>query len=354
MRVSDGMQFEQVRRNVSKNRSKMLDLQNKAATQKRVTKPSDDPVAASRVLARRVDSMGADQFKKNIDYARSYLELTDQSLGELTEVHIRAKDLALNKANDASANKETRRLTSTEVSQLYDQSVNIGNRKLGDRFIFGGYSTSEKAFNTNGKYAGDSGEMLVHIDKDSFVAMNIPGSKVFLGEGLSQDGISRGTSKQADTTEELAGQMRELEQQRLQNQQKQLEGSVEVRGPASTGQALSAEQTGKNIFRVLRGLEVSLKTNDKLRLQEALDELDSTISQVVLARSQVGARVASLNSSLESLQKAKVDSQAQISNLEDADVFKVVSDINKTESALKATLETSGKLIQPSLMEFLR
>ena len=56
----------------------------------------------------------------------------------------------------------------------------------------------------------------------------------------------------------------------------------------------------------------------------------------------------------ESLQKAKVDSQAQISNLEDADVFKVVSDINKTESALKATLETSGKLIQPSLMEFLR
>ena len=74
MRISDNMTFDQVKDNIGKNRSDMADLQNKAATQKRVTKPSDDPVAASRVLATRIDLKGQSQYLKNINYAKSFLE----------------------------------------------------------------------------------------------------------------------------------------------------------------------------------------------------------------------------------------------------------------------------------------
>ena len=52
MRIADKMQFSQINQNVQKNRAEMSDLQNQAATQKRITKPSDDPLAASRVRPR--------------------------------------------------------------------------------------------------------------------------------------------------------------------------------------------------------------------------------------------------------------------------------------------------------------
>src|SRR5262245_7766742 len=112
------MQYEQVNKNVTKNRSEMAELQNQAATQKRVTKPSDDPLAASRVLANRIDLQGNRQFSKSLTYARSFIEFTDQSLGDLSEVLMRAKELAISQANDASANEESRRVVATEVGQL--------------------------------------------------------------------------------------------------------------------------------------------------------------------------------------------------------------------------------------------
>ena len=141
MRIADKMQYEQVKGNISKNRSQMAELQNQAATQKRVTKPSDDPLAASRVLGNRIDLQSNQQFVKSLNYAKSFLELTDQSLGDLSEILVRAKELALSQSNDGSGNEDSRRVVATEVEQLHNAMVGIGNRKLGDRFIFGGFST---------------------------------------------------------------------------------------------------------------------------------------------------------------------------------------------------------------------
>jgi flagellar hook-associated protein 3 FlgL len=61
-----------------------------------------------------------------------------------------------------------------------------------------------------------------------------------------------------------------------------------------------------------------------------------------------------LDNYMQTNEKAKVDNQAGISQLEDADVFQTVSDISKTEATLQATLQTSGKIIEKSLLDFLR
>ncbi len=203
MRIADKMQYEQVKTNVGKNRSQMSELQNQAATQKRVTKPSDDPLAASRVLQNRIDLQGSKQFSKNLNYAKSFLEYTDQSLGDLSEVIMRAKELAINQSNDASANEESRRAVAIEVEQLYSQMINIGNRKLGDRFIFGGFRTQTAPFDAKGEYSGDPGEMNIHIDKEAFLAMNVPGGRVFLGQGVDAGGAAKPSVPQARSIEEL-------------------------------------------------------------------------------------------------------------------------------------------------------
>ncbi|WP_413943958.1 flagellar hook-associated protein FlgL [Bdellovibrio sp. HCB-162] len=360
MRIADKMAFNQVNQNLSKNRSDMADLQNQAATQKRITKPSDDPLASARVLAARTEERGNTQFIKNINNARSFLEFSDQSLGELSEILVRAKELAISQSNDASGNAESRMVTASEVEQIYNQAVQIGNRKLGERYIFGGYKTQTMPFSQAGEYFGDDGDMKIQTHKDSFVAMNIPGNKVFLGKGLGGDGIVRARYEAPTNVEQLKEFQQEEVQRKEQNQELE-QNYLETRGPASERRTSRMDKqdpvtggAGINLFTTLRNLEVSLRTNDKDGIQETLDTLDQAISQVVLARSEVGSRIMSVNNTMDSLQKAVVDNKVTASELEDADAFQVISDINKTDSTLKATLETSGKLIQPSLLDFLR
>ncbi|MGE5086657.1 MAG: flagellar hook-associated protein FlgL [Bacillota bacterium] len=357
MRIADRMRFDQVNQNVSKNRSEMSDLQNQAATQKRINKPSDDPLSSARVLAARTEEHSNSQFIKNINNAKSFLEFSDQSLGELSDILVRAKELAISQSNDASGNSETRMVTASEIEQIYNQAVQIGNRKLGERYVFAGFKTQTAPFNHNGDYFGDDGDMKVQTQKDSFVAMNIAGNKIFLGRGLDGDGVVRPRYETPTDVESLKN-FQDEELERVQKNEDVERNFVETRGPASIKSASKKDpvtgSAGVNLFSVLKGLEVSLRADDKSGVQEALDTLDQAISQVVLARSEVGSRIMAVNNTMDSLQKAVVDNKTTASQLEDADAFQVISDINKTDSTLKATLETSGKLIQPSLLDFLR
>jgi flagellar hook-associated protein 3 FlgL len=345
------MIYDQVRGNVAKNRSEQMDLQNQAATQKRVTRPSDDPVAAARVLGERVDLAGTKQYLKSLDYAKSFLEYSDESLHDLTESLVRAKELALSQANDPSANEQTRRVTAVEIQQIFNQMVAVGNRKLGDRFIFGGFHTTSPPFNDQGDYHGDDGEMMIHADKTQFIPMNVPGSRVFLGTGMQAKVDPGDPSAKPDEAGALDGAAKSKGSPAGENPQQ----LVEMRGPASEpppgGETPSG---GSNVFAAVKNLEIALQTNDKAGVQDALDDIDAAIDQVVLVRAAVGSRVTAFNNLSETLQKGKVDSQTAISQNEDADVYQVVSDINKNESTLQATLQTSGKMVQKSLMDFLR
>lgn len=354
MRVADKMAFSQVTQNLSKNRSEMQDLQNQAATQKRVVKPSDDPMAAARVLVNRVDEKSNEQFIKSLNSAKSFLEFTDQSLGELTESLIRAKELALSQADDASGNAQSRRVTGKEIEQIYNQSVQIANRKLGERYVFSGHKTTTMPFDIMGNYRGDDGDIKIQINKDSFLPMNLSGDKVFLGRGLGNDGFIHARYETPKNVTEMQDYKQE-EQQRLEQNQEVMGNHVDVRGPSNIGDIQkSSDVVGTNVFSILKNLQVSLEANDKAGVQDSIDYLDQAINQVVLARSQVGSRVGIVNSSIDSTQKAKMDNRIAASQLEDADVFQVMSDITKNEGTLRATMETSGKLIQPSLLDFLK
>lgn len=360
MRIADKMQFNQVNQNVQKNRTEMADLQNQAATQKRITKPSDDPLASARVLAARTEERGNGQYIKNINQAKAFLEFSDQSLGELTEILVRAKELAVSQSSDASGNAESRMVTAAEIEQIYNQAIQIGNRKLGERYVFGGFKTQTTPFDQEGNYYGDDGDIKIQTNKDSFVAMNAPGSKVFLGKGLGGDGIVR-PRYETPTDVPALKEFQAEEADRVERNREAEEDSVMTRGPASSGTRAQMskkdpvkEEPGVNLFMALKGLETALRTNDKQGIQESLDVLDQAVSQVVLARSEVGSRVMAVNGNMDSLQKAVVDNKVLASQLEDADVFQVMSDINRSDSTLRATLETSGKLIQTSLLDFLK
>jgi flagellar hook-associated protein 3 FlgL len=346
MRVADKMNYNQAIGNIQKNRSDMATYQNQAASQKRINKPSDDPLGAARVLESRMQIKGIEQYKRNILSSKEFIEFSEQSLGQVNELLIRAKELAIDQADDAGNGEETRRIVATEIRQLYEQAVSIANRSYGDRYLFGGYKSTEMPFDMSGKYYGDDAQVEVEVDRNSFMAMNIPGSVVFLGRKLGQEDMEQINPANASAPG--------------------APGSVEARGLDSVegeDPDLAAKMSvpkghwgpkSVNIFEVLTELEFGLRANDKTTVQGTLTQLDNALSQINMARGELGSRVNSLNTGLETLQKLNVDNKAVQSEIEDVDMFELVNNLNKTQNQLEATLSTSGKLMQKSLLDFLR
>lgn len=348
MRVADKMNHTQVIDNLNKNRSDLSKFQNQAALQKRITKPSDDPLGAARILESRTELQGFDQYEKNILSTKSFIEFSETSLGEVGELLIRAKELAVQQASDGASGPETRKMVSKEMDQIFGQLVNIGNRKVGDRYLFAGYKTTKAPFDMQGNYYGDDAEIEVPVDKDAKMVMNIPGSKVFLGKRIN-DPI--GTTKELDPS--------------LREDDSPMPPPVEVRGPASAlNGALVSDPTlnnegywgpkSVNIFSTIEALSIGLKTDDKSVIQNSLDFLDDALSQINLARADLGSRVSVLNTGLETIQKLQVDSKMLESEIEDVDMYELVNNLNRTQTQLEASLATSGKMIQNSLLDFIR
>lgn len=349
MRVADKMNFNQSMKSINKNRHDQLVYQNQAATQKRVNKPSDDPIGASRILEARTQLAGLKQYQRNLLSAKEFVEYSEQSLGQMTDLLIRAKELAIQQSSDGASGPDTRRMVAMEIDQIYEQTVNIANRRFGDRYLFGGYKTEQTPFDMTGEYFGDDAEIEVEIENESYLPMNIPGSVVFLGKKLNQP---IATERQLPLPTEEEGPQ-----------------AVEMRGPASAetsvastrnNQALLNTEDGHwgpqsvNIFEALKDLTISLKANDKRGVQDSLDPLNDSLDQINLARAELGSRSSSLRTGLETLQKLEVDKKIVQAEIHDVDMYELVNNLNRTQVQLEASLATSGKLMQSTLLDFLR
>ena len=109
-----------------------------------------------------------------------------------------------------------------------------------------------------------------------------------------------------------------------------------------------------SIFQTLEALRVGLMTNDVDQIRATLEPLDRISSRVISTRAQVGARSSGIDNAIANMGKKNVFNAELQSGIEDADVIQTVSDMAKEESVLRANLQASNKLIQPTLLEFLR
>src|SRR6476660_8232791 len=127
MRVTENTNYGVLRDTIRRSKGKMEELQGQASTLKKLNTPSDDPVGASKVLEIRTDKVNNDQYQMNARLAESFLNNSDQALGELSEVLLRCKEIAIGQASGASSNEDTRLGIAEEVTQLYQQAVATAN-----------------------------------------------------------------------------------------------------------------------------------------------------------------------------------------------------------------------------------
>lgn len=333
MRITEGSNFESVMGAIDRTRGRMEKLQQQSATLKKLNAPSDDPVGSAKVLEMRTEKANHGQFQTTAKLANMYLENTDHALSDLSEIVLRAKEIALQQSSGASSGEASRLGVSEEVKQLFQQAVSTGNRRIADRYLFGGYKTTQPPVSAEGEYLGDNGEMMVEMAKDVFLAINLPGHQVF------------NTNPDASSDTKRVKELERKEEDKHDYRRPAMEGKPGVDGP---------QKQNVNLFVELQGLRTALLTGDIEAIHESLEKFDALHASVVAQRAKIGSRMRGLENTEMALDRHESTNAKLSASLEDADVAQTMSDLAKEETIFRGVLGSSKRLIQPTLMDFLR
>lgn len=350
-RVSENSSFHAINYSVGKTKSRLEDLQVKGSNLKRVQKPSDDPVGNIDILTMRSRNIDAEQYLRNNNYAKTQLSFTETALEELTEIVSKAKEIAIGQSSNLYS-PEVRQSIAKEVEQLRDQSLAIGNRRIGSRYIFGGHKTLTRPFNEQGEYQGDKSKINLEIGKDFFIPINMTGDEVFFAATNSKDNANPPLK---DTPFESLDQRKGIDD--IEEAFPPLKDGDELpinRNLASVEEAPQSEPQRTSIFKELQTLVNALNTNNFEIVQTILPKLDDTLDRLVLLRAKIGSLDNSISNAENNLEKSKLQNEEYRTKIEDADVAELFTDLARQKNVLEATYKSSANLMNQSLLNFVK
>lgn len=158
--------------------------QQQISTGKRVINPSDDPVAAARILKLDQEKAQIDQFQRGIDLAENRLKQEESTLADITDVVQRIRELTVQAGNGALSESDRRSIAS-ELRERLEQLGGLANtRDASGEYIFSGFKGNTEAFTKNVSgdwvYQGDEGQRKLEIDVGVSVAISDNGKGLFV------------------------------------------------------------------------------------------------------------------------------------------------------------------------------
>lgn len=299
MRVTNNQMADSFAANFFRQTEQLYRAQERLATQKRINRPSDDPVGMGKTLDYRAALSANGQYQRNIERARNHLETSEKILETVDKLLLEAKGIASEHASGAG-DAATYQINADQIDAIRDQLFDLGNSKLGDRYLFAGRDSGDPAFEQDAAgvvtYAGDAtaaSDMRYLVGEGVAVGVEANGDRIFNG---SDDVFSlledlRTELQQADPDEDVVGGI----QNRLQGV---IDGVRAVRaGNGAVYQRLEATQGQLERF--------------------------------------------ALN--LENLRGRE----------EDLDVAQAAVELQSMENSYKVSLATAARVIQPTLVDFL-
>ena len=308
MRVTQSMLSNNMLRNLSTSYSKMSELQNQINTGSKITRPSDDPVIAIKGMSYRTDLNKVSQFERNMNEVNSWLDSSDDALGQVGDALNRVKELVVQAANDTNT-ADDRQKIKLEIDQIRSQIQDVANTKIADKYIFNGTKTQSPLF-VNGElnpetYDSSTGEFISATSGE----VNM---EVFDG--------------------------------------------IQIQVNTSNGAELF-----KNVDDLMANISSALDTSDGEEIGNLLgglaDGTDDTLSElqnkVLEARADVGARQNRVEMMTNRLSLQEINVTKQMSQNEDVDYAEAITQMITYESIHQASLSVGAKIIQQTLVNFL-
>ncbi|GAB97488.1 flagellar hook-associated protein 3 FlgL [Kineosphaera limosa] len=276
---------------------RLQQTQEQLTTGKRLNRPSDDPVGTVSALRFRSEQSQLAQFGRNIADGLDRLGMADNTLTQTNNMtqRIRVQTVA---ALNGTNGPDQLKAYAAEIRELRAGLLQQANSSYAGVSLFGGTSSNDVAFHTT------------------------TGS--FLG---NDDPVMRTISEAADE----AGQL-----------------NVGVSGQEAFGSALEAD-TG-----ALDALATAIENGDLDGMRAGLEAVDNLRDNILNVQATVGARVNRLQGLVELNGRQDDASKIALSKVEDTDFQQAAMDLGVQSASYQAALAASAKVIQPSLMDFLR
>lgn len=281
-------------RNLESAQGRMDQLQNQLSSRLRISRPSDDPVGIQNAMRLKSNISSVEQWKSNADSAIGYMNTTDSTLGDITSILQRVRELTVQGNGTLSA--EDKKNLEIEVKQISDQLHIMANTQIGSKYIFSGTATDKELITSGGTWQGNNQDVKFEIGNNLSLPISVNGNNLF-GNTI----------------------------------------------PIPSG-----------IFTTLSALSTALKTNNSTGIDTALGNIDTNIDNVIALRSDLGARTNRMTAIQSQLDSTSINLQANLSSIQDADMAKTIIDFTSQENVYKAALAVGAKIIQPSLVDFMR
>jgi flagellar hook-associated protein 3 FlgL len=288
-------------RNLSSSYGRMGQLQDQLATGKKITKPSDDPVVAMKGMFYRSNLTSIEQYKRNLSELYLWMDNSEAGIDQANQGLQRVRELTLQGKN-GTLSDEDKKAVAVEIEQIKMDLVGVAETKVAGRYIFHGTDVGNSPIK-NGKPADGSVPQ---------VADNLTSATI----GTYNVEVSQGVSLKANV---------------------------------NPGNVFS-----QKLFDTVHNIQKALESGDTSSLDTELRNLDDVMETLSAERSELGARYNRLEMIDDRLGQQEVVANRILSDNEDADIERVITDLKTQESVHRAALGVGARIIQPTLMDFLR
>jgi flagellar hook-associated protein 3 FlgL len=274
---------------------------------KQITKPSDDPYATARAMSLRTDLSGIKQHERNVQEAQSWMTVTDTTLSSITDLAQHARELVVQGATDTLP-QTSRNAIADQIDQIVAGMKQEANSTYDGRYVLAGSRTNTKPYDAtvqttsagttpNDTYVGDAASQLREIGPGVTLAVNARGDEILGGS------------------------------------------------PGASG----------NMLGVLRDIATHLRAGDTQSLgNDDIKALDGQIDNVLAVQARVGAGMNRLETASSRLAQIEESATSMLSNTEDADMAKVLTDYSTQQAVYQSALQAGARIVQTSLLDFLR
>ncbi|BBH64944.1 flagellar hook-associated protein FlgL [Actinoplanes sp. OR16] len=306
-RVTESSVRSRTMASLQRNLSRTQTAQDQISSGKQLHRPSDSPTGTVTALQLRSEVRANQKYSTNADDAMGRLGTVQDTLQDATVLVSKVRELTLAAASaGGGSTPAANEARAAEIEQIKGTLLQYANTKYLDRPVFGGATPDSTAYDPTGGYAGEpNGQVLRSIGPNAKVRVDVRGPEVFGAETITD---SNGN---------------------------------EVSNPAQ-------------LFKALDGLVTSMRNGDSAGITAGLENLDKASQILNSTLSDVGARYNRVTQMKQSAEDRLMSVSSQLSDIEDVDLPKAIMELQLQQTSYQAALAATAKVIQPSLIDFLR
>ena len=307
MKISTHLLFDRASSQMSTVQNKLTQTQAQLAQGKQIINASDSPNQAATIQRLKSILNRQDSYQSSLNTVKARLEGEDSTLRSVSDLLVRAKEVAVQGAND-TLNTGDRKALANEMQSLRDQMLSLANtRDSNGNFLFAGSRVKQPAFveTANGSpvYMGDQTRMNVRVGDQQNIPINRTGTDAFVPVArMDKDGTT----------------------------------------------------VGVGFFQVMDNLIAGLNTANGNDIRRGAGELDNLQQGLSLAHAQVGTNLNMVDQQTAIIDDTTLNLKSTLSSIEDLDYASAITKMNQQMLSLEAAQASFAKVSQLNLFNYIK